>query len=127
MLIDRLPAFPDNLHHVPTTNTFWVGLVARPSKLMQSPVYRPMSVRGLAARLPGSLISRFAGNVGGGIEFDASGKVLQVIADPGGQVVKSTPSGLLLKDMNMLVMGNLHHRHLSVTLLRHQKTMTHPA
>lgn len=117
MLLENLPGFPDNLHHIPVSDTFWVGLVARPSKLMQSQLYRSTLLRGIAARLPSKVLDKFAGDVGGGIEFDASGRILQVVVDTAGQVAKATPSGLLLRELNALVMGNLHGKHLSVTYL----------
>lgn len=117
MVLDKLPAWPDNLHYLPATDTFWLGLVVKPARLMTSNAYRSKHLRALVARVPDSWIARQMRPVAGGVEFASNGTVLRVIADPFGNVVSSTPSVLVLREQGKVMFSNLDHDYLTVTSL----------
>lgn len=114
LLIGHLPAFPDNLDYVEETGTFWLGFVAKASKLIQMQLFRSRHIRAAAAYLPSSILSRVAPPVAGGMEFAADGTVVKVIVDATGKLAQSTPSGLLDNKRGRVVLGNLHHDYLTV-------------
>lgn len=119
ILLDELPAFPDNLNWLPETDTFWMGFVARASLALTLPtLFRSSLFRGIVARLPEALLDKLAKKVAGGIEIDGNGKVLKVVADPIGRIADSTPSGVILSDGQTLLMGNLHNDYMTLVNLR---------
>jgi sugar lactone lactonase YvrE len=116
ILLEHLPGFPDNLSSVDNGTSFWVGLVSRPSPLIASPLFLNRIVRALMAQMPAYIVDAVTKKVAGGVNFEGDGRVLNVIADPAGQVASSTPSGVVLRNM-WLFMGNLKNDYITVTSL----------
>jgi hypothetical protein len=115
-LLGPLPALVDNVSRVPgKPDSFWVGLVARPSKLVISAPFKSRVLRWMIAYLPEKLRDKAAGKVAGGIQVSGDGSVERVIADPAGEHLFSTPSGVLLETNGKvnLYMGSLENGYIA--------------
>lgn len=108
--------FPDNIAAVNGGASFYIGLVARPSPLVESRLFLNRMVRALMARAPQWVVEMVTKKVAGGIHVSSQGHVLGVIADPTGRVASSTPSGVLLPG-KLLFMGNLANDYIAVSRL----------
>lgn len=112
-LLSPFPALVDNVLRVPgTSDSFWVGFAARPSRILTSAACRSKVIRAFISYLPDHIRNMAAPPVGGGVVINGrDGAVERVIADPTGAHVSSTPSGVPLQTSSgmHLYMGSLEH------------------
>ena len=86
VLLDDLPGFPDNLTR--GKGRYWVGLTKPRSRLVDR-LSRWPSLRELTLRLPKALwpVPEAYGHV---VAFDASGRVVADLQDPGGRLPETS-------------------------------------
>ncbi len=116
ILIDELPAFPDNIS-TGYNNRFWVAFVAPRNKLVDSVSNKPF-LRRMIQRLPKFLKPKavFYGHI---IAIDGNGKILHDLQDPAGSYplntsVTETKEYLYIGSLVSPVLGRIEKKSLGI-------------
>ncbi len=102
VLIDNLPALPDNIARAPDGN-FWLAFVSATPGLLK--FSEPKFVRALMAYAPRALRPKPV-PIGLVMKISAEGTLLEALADPTGATVGSVTHAL--EHDGRLFLGNLH-------------------